>query len=444
VINQSERAGSIQRVRTTSAMGMRLPLLAAAILSIVNAVGCATIGSTSASAPQAIGAPGELPDVARLDVAVVEFDPGLPADGEPIPEDLYPEIREAEAKLLPVQLAKTLESTGQWGAVSILPLEPIASDVTVTAKILHSDGRDLQLLVRVRDSAGRTWFERKYRTKVAEGAYRSGNKELDPQQPMFNTIANAMVEARSKLDAEQLDEIATISELEFAARLSPEVFDGYLDEDEDGKVEVVRLPARDEPMLERIREVRLRDEMFADTMGIHYQNFASRLESNYWYWRETSSQELFAKDALRREQIARGIGSLLTVAAVALTGAMASAPAAASAAAAGVAIIQYQMQIIHALGQQKQMHEEGLLELAESFQAEVQPMVVELESTNVRLTGTATAQYEEWQRLLLDIYRAENAVIADVYMMPRRPTEETWLGDNTLPTLRSGQVVERP
>ncbi len=105
-------------------------------------------------------------------------------------------------------------------------------------------------------------------------------------------------------------------------------------------------------------------------------------------------------------------------------------------------MIQYQMQMIHALGQQRQMHEEGLLELAQSFQAEVQPMVVELDSTNVRLTGTATAQYEEWQRLLRDVYQAENAVIFDVYMMPRQPTEETWIGDNTLPMVPFRQDIE--
>jgi hypothetical protein len=88
------------------------------------------------------------------------------------------------------------------------------------------------------------------------------------------------------------------------------------------------------------------------------------------------------------------------------------------------------------------MHEEGLLELAQSFQAEVQPMVVELNSTNVRLTGTTAAQYEEWQRLLRDVYQAENAVIADVYMVPRQPTEETWIGDNTLPMVPSQPEVE--
>lgn len=423
---------------------MKSSLCAVAILSILNAVGCAAISMTSADAPEALEAPSDLPDTSRLDVALIEFDPGLPADGKPIPEDVYPGIREAEAKLLPVRLKKTLEETGYWGAVSILPTEPISSDVTVTATILRSDGSELQLLVHVRDASGRTWFERKYRTKASAGSYGSADRALDPHQPMFNTIANEMLEARSKFDAKQLEQIATISELEFAYRMAPEAFGGYLRADGDGIVEIVRLPARDEPMLERVAEVRLRDEMFVDAMGTHYQNFASQLESNYWHWRETSSEEISAKDALQREQFARGAGSVLTIAAIALAGAFGNAPTAISAAVAGTAIIQYQIQVIAALSQQRQMHEEGLLELAQSFQAEVQPMVVELRSTNVRLTGTTAAQYEEWQRLLRDVYRAENAVIADVYRVPRQPSEETWIGDNTLPLVPSQGDVERP
>jgi hypothetical protein len=195
-------------------------------------------------------------------------------------------------------------------------------------------------------------------------------------------------------------------------------------------------------MLERIEEVRLRDEMFVDTMGIHYQNYADKLDANYWHWRESSSRELFAKEALRREQIARGAGVVLTIAAIALTGAFAGGAEALIAASAGAAIIQYQSQIILGLGEQRAMHEEGISELAESFQGEVQPMVVELDSTNLRLTGTAAAQYEEWQRLLRDVYLAENAVIADIYMVPNQPTKETWIGNNTLPMLPSPQNFE--
>jgi hypothetical protein len=419
---------------------MKIFLYAVAILSALNGIGCATI---NADAPVAFEAPSDLPDAARLDVALVEFDPGLPPDGENIPEDIYPEIREAEAKLLPIQLKNTLEETGQWGTVSVLPVEPIGTDVALTATILRSDGRELWILVQVKDASGRVWFERKYRTEAYQGSYGSAYRALDPHQPMFNTIANAMVEARSKLDAKQLEEISTISELQFASRLSPEAFDGYLAENEDGEVEIVRLPAVDEPMLERVAEVRLRDEMFLDTMGIHYDNYAAKLESNYWHWREASAHEIFAKEALRKEQVTRGAGGVLMLLMMGLSGAFLAAPEAIAIAVAGAAVIQQQIQMIDALGQQRQMHEEGLHELAESFQAEVQPTIIDLNSTTVRLTGTATAQYEEWQRLLRDVYQAENAMIADVYMMPRQPTEESWIGDNKLPMVPSPRDVDR-
>ncbi len=419
---------------------MKIFLYAAAIVSALHGIGCATI---NAQAPVAFEAPGDLPDAARLDVTLIEFDPGLPPDGETVPKGIYPEIRKAEAKLLPIHLENTLEETQQWGTVSVLPVEPVATDVTLTATILHSDGRELWLLVRVKDASGRVWFERKYRTEAYQGSYGSAYRALDPHQPMYNTIANAMVEARSKLDAKQLAEISTISELQFASYLSPEAFDGYLIEDEDGEVEIVRLPAVDEPMLQRVEEVRLRDEMFVDTMGIHYQNYAATLASNYWHWREASSHELFAKEALQREQWTRGAVGVLTLGMIAASGAFLAAPEAIAASIAGAAILQQQMQVIHALGQQRQMHEEGLHELADSFQAEVQPTVIDLNSTTVRLTGTATAQYEEWQRLLRDVYQAENAMIADVYMMPRQPTEEAWIGDNTLPMVPSPRDVDR-
>jgi len=419
---------------------MKFYLYAAAILSALNGIGCATI---NAQAPVALEAPGDLPDAARLDVALIEFDPGLPPDGEIVPEGIYPEIREAEAKLLPIHLKNTLEETGQWGTVSVLPIEPIATDVTLTATILHSDGRELWLLVHVKDASGRVWFERKYRTEAYQGSYGSAYRALDPHQPMYNTIANAMVEARSKLDAKELEEISTISELQFASHLSPEAFDGYLMEDDDGEVEIVRLPAVDEPMLQRVAEVRLRDEMFVDTMGIHYQNYAATLESNYWHWREASSHEILAKEALGREQLTRGAVGLLTLGMIAASGAFLATPEAIAASIAGAAVLQQQMQVIYALGQQRQMHEEGLHELADSFQAEVQPTVVDLNSTTLRLTGTAAAQYEEWQRLLRDVYQAENAMIADVYMMPRQPTEESWIGDNTLPMVPSPRDVDR-
>ena len=53
-------------------------------------------------------------------------------------------------------------------------------------------------------------------------------------------------------------------------------------------------------------------------------------------------------------------------------------------------------------------------ELSTSFDDEVKPMVVEIEGTQHRLTGTADAQYEEWRNLLLELYLAETGFVPDV------------------------------
>lgn len=388
---------------------------------------------TAANAPAALKAPSDLPDAARLNVAVMEFDPGLPADGNPVPDGFYPEIRKAEATLFSVQLRNTLAETEQWGASSVVPTEPFASDVTLSGTILRSDGREFQLRVLAEDASGQTWFERKYRTVVPKESYQSSERVEDPYQPMFNTIANDLVSKRSKLKRKELEQISTISELRFASDLSPEAFEGYLAFDSKGNVEILRLPALDDPMLERVAEVRMRDEMFAEIMGIRYESFASGLEENYWHWRAASTLEIEAKEALRREQITRGIVVGLTVLLVASAASGGDASTALLAAAAGATIIEQQMAQISALGQQREMHEEGLRELGRSFQAEVQPLVIELAATNVRLTGTAAAQYEEWKRLLRAVYNAENDVIAEVYLAMRRPTEEPWSGETVLP-----------
>jgi hypothetical protein len=50
---------------------------------------------------------------------------------------------------------------------------------------------------------------------------------------------------------------------------------------------------------------------------------------------------------------------------------------------------------------------ESLKELGGSFNAEAEPLVVEIEGQTRRLTGTAEERYQEWRRLLREIYSAE-------------------------------------
>ena len=53
------------------------------------------------------------------------------------------------------------------------------------------------------------------------------------------------------------------------------------------------------------------------------------------------------------------------------------------------------------------MHAEALREVGESFDAEAEPMVVELEGQTRRLTGSAEERFREWRRLLREIYARE-------------------------------------
>ena len=57
------------------------------------------------------------------------------------------------------------------------------------------------------------------------------------------------------------------------------------------------------------------------------------------------------------------------------------------------------------------MHTESLKQLGDSFQAEVQPMVVDIEGRTLQLKGSAEEQYAEWRRLLHELYKEETGLV---------------------------------
>ena len=80
-----------------------------------------------------IRAEEEIPDHLLLDVGIRLFDPGLPEEDESAEEDkgIFPDLRRSEARFMPFHLKSVLESTGQWGAVRVVPEAAGTSDVTV-------------------------------------------------------------------------------------------------------------------------------------------------------------------------------------------------------------------------------------------------------------------------------------------------------------------------
>jgi hypothetical protein len=75
--------------------------------------------------------------------------------------------------------------------------------------------------------------------------------------------------------------------------------------------------------------------------------------------------------------------------------------------------------------QEKRLHTETLEELSQDFDDTVKPMVVEIQGTQHRLTGTAEAQYEEWRQLLRQIFIEESGFVPeDVAIYTEEPAPE--------------------
>jgi hypothetical protein len=350
----------------------------------------------------------EIPEELLLDVGIRIFDPGLPEKDESAKEGkaVFPDVRKSEARFIPFHLKGVLESTGQWGAVRVVPKAAGTADVLVTGQILKSTGLILTLNVRVVDARGRVWRDTNYKEEAESLAYADETLEtIDPYENLYNLIANDLLKSRNKLKEKEIREIREISRMSFAADLAPDVFGDYLSINKKGKVKILRLPAEDDPMMARVDMIRERDHMFIDTLNEYYADFYLRMDDPYDDWRGISFDEQVALRKIRREaRMQKILGGLLLVGAAAAPGSSTGARAARSAAAvSGAVVLQDGIQT----GKEAKIHVEALKELAASFDAEMDPLLVEVEGRILRLSGSAEAQYAEWRRLLSQIFAVE-------------------------------------
>lgn len=393
---------SSTEIRVVRALGLTLLILA---------VGCSlpAIRGNDASTTRSWDS-GALPEHALLDVQILPFDPGVSEEDEGRAEDgmlVYPQIRKAESYYFPCLLRNTLASSGQWGAVEITPRASHALEVTVAGSIVRADGATLEIVIEAHDATDRQWLERRYKMKTADQQF--ATTTADPYQPVFTDIANDLVAARNALTDKQLRDVRTTAELRFAKEFAPESFRGYLEED-DGELHIVRLPAREDPMVSLLGEVRGRDAMFIATQSLHFERFCGDMKTPYAQWRGLARDEAIAYRKLRRESWIRRAASIGLLGATVLAGMKAPYGA------REVAIVVGTLGTIGlwTSGSQKQIeadyHKDTLDELNRSFGSEVQPMVIETEGRTVKLTGTVEEQYEEWRRLLHELYEAEAGV----------------------------------
>jgi hypothetical protein len=411
---------------------------------LVLLAGCTTSEVRVAHSIALVPATETMPEEQLLDVGVVLFDPGVP-EGEvdkEVAEELIREgtfinIRRSEARYMAVELRDTLQDSGQWGSVWVLPRDSTAADLVIRAEILHSDGDFVNLDVTAVDASGRVWLDDEYSLSTAIGSYnRERYPDLDPYQDLFNSIANDLAAARAGLRAQEVEDLRSIAQLRFAEELSPQVFDGYVEVDGRGIYQLRRLPAEDDPQYFRTQRVREREHVFIETLNQHYADFYQDAGDSYDGWREYAREEAISIRELQRSSRWRTGMGIATIVASVLYGANSDGQF--SDRIVRDTLMYMGMDLIKTARvrrEEKRLHAEALEELSASFDEEVKPLVVEMEGTQHRLTGTAEIQYEEWRELLRQLYEAETGFTTeiDVYTEEQPETLEPDDGLETTP-----------
>ena len=350
-----------------------------------------------------------VPEDLLLDVGVAMFDPGLDElDGDQ--EELTNhQVRVAESRYAPYLLAETLQRSANWGIVRLMPNHSSPMDVYITGTILESNGESMRMRVHVADSTGKDWYTKVYDQEISQFSYDpSQRQQSDPFQILYNNIANDLLAwKKNNITDEEVVEIRTISEILFARRFSPEVFDPYLTTSRNGIYQINSLPADSDPVLERIRDIRERDFMFIDTVQDYYATYVRQMRLPYDSWREQSYHETITLRELEASAKRRFIAG-----AVAVVGGLAAATqgsnyATQAGGAFGVGAGAYLIRSGFDKRAEARIHMEALEELGQSLENEVAPQVINLDDRTITLTGSVEEQYEQWREILADLYAAE-------------------------------------
>ena len=370
---------------------------------------CATHTVKTTSYTPVVQDSQDVPEDFLLDVGVSLFDPGIDEYLGDDEDTANPEIRVAESRYAPYLLAETLQRSANWGIVRVMPNSESPMDVQVNGTILRSNGEAMIIRVEVNDSRGRHWYTEEYEEVISQFSYDPQNRQKnDPFQVIYNKIANDLLAYRQRnIEASEVQEIRTVSELLFAQRFSDDAFGNYLARDRNGEHQLTALPADNDPLLGRIRSIRERDFMFIDTVQDYFATYVRQMRLPYDSWREQSYQETITLRELeasaRRRFIAGAAAVVGGIAAASNGGNWATQAGGATAVGAGAFLVKS--------GFDKQaearIHMQALEELGESLENAVAPQVINLDDRTITLSGSVEEQYGQWRDILADLYAAE-------------------------------------
>ena len=327
-----------------------------------------------------------------LDVGILVFEKGEVTEKQIEEEGAHEDIRDAEARFMAYHLMETMQRANGWGAIRVLPTESQIADVIVQGTIISSNGEELILHINVFDSTGKHWLKKTYKTTADQESYDYARPGRDVYQHVYNRIANDIYKYRKKLSDNEEIAIRNTSELRYAAGLAPDPFANYISSSPEGQTAITRLPSNDDPMLNRVRKVREREFLFIDTINEHYSNFYYQMWDPYENWRKYYLIEAEQKRAVeRRANTTKFAAALIMVAGLFRGPGLFTTGA-----------LLYRDGI--RISNEAEIHNEAIRELGDSLQAEVSPMVVEIQGRTVELTGSIEEQYMKWRALLREIY----------------------------------------
>ena len=308
---------------------------------------------------------------AALNVSIAVFDPGVPADQSlHRAQQVFPRVREIEAMFLPFVLRDTLAKTNEWGAVRVVPQPDVAAELLISGTILRSNGETLELNIRAVDASGRVWVDKAF----------SGAVE---HQTLFVEIAERLEIARAGVSDKTLTNIVEISLLRYGNQLAPSAFGEYLNEGGDGTFTINRLPAKNDPMLERIDRIRRTEYVITDTVDAKFQELHAEIASIYELWRVYRRKVIgYQNQDARRAQLTKS-----------------DAPRGSYEAIKN----QYDNYKFSRITAQEQGR------LAVAFEDEIGPTVDAVEIRIAELESWVDQRYAEWHRLLEELFEVETS-----------------------------------
>ncbi|UTW55660.1 hypothetical protein [Kordiimonas sp. SCSIO 12610] len=336
----------------------------------------------------------------KLDVIVPVFDPNIPKKDK---DNVWPEVRRAEANRFAWMMKQALEKSQAFGAVRVTPNDSGFGEIYVHGKILRANGEDIRLEITVNDIRGKkkTWIKnKKFKYRVQESFHKSPRTQgTDSYAPIFDMIAQEIVKKLAKKKAKDLNKLPAITEMRFANMFGSEYFGKYIKEKR-GSYKLVGLPDESDQVYAKIRSMRIQEQLFVDQLQPHYEDFSARMNPHYFAWQKHALP--IAKER-RKQKRAAILGTIAAIGGtvVAATSDNRTVQTVGVAAAVGGGLVAFKK-----FGDAK-ASASVLDEMGSTLNLDMGVQVVEFEGIQTKLEGDAIDQFVGYRGHLLKIYESE-------------------------------------